>query len=79
MPAPIKPNTEAARAASLASRAAKQAAASRDKILSMSPEDRAMMAGLMRQRLANIPGKIAELQREANGIEQWLQEFAPET
>jgi hypothetical protein len=74
MAAPKNPNTQAARDAL----AAKRAAATRDRILGMSPEDRTMLADLMRKRLEAIPGKIAELESEAADLRDWLATYAPE-
>lgn len=74
MPAPKKPNTQAARAAL----AAKREDGRRAAILNMQPQDRAALTQIMHDRQAKITDEINTLHDEAERIVKWLAEFGSE-
>ena len=50
----------------------------RAEILAMAPEDRAVLADLLRRQRAKIPEQIARLEEDQREIDAWLAEFAPD-
>ncbi|BEL07864.1 hypothetical protein Q0Z83_060550 [Actinoplanes sichuanensis] len=50
----------------------------RARILALSPEDRAFLAGIIRRQLDRIPDQIAKLREDEQALTEWLTEFAPE-
>lgn len=80
MPAPKKTNTEAARAA-LAEKRARDAEAKHAATVAAVLENDdalALMASIMRTRAERISREIADLMKERQDINAWLDEHAPE-
>jgi hypothetical protein len=52
--------------------------AGRERLLAMSPADRASLAEIISKRLAAVPARIADLKLQEEAAVEWLTEFAPE-
>jgi hypothetical protein len=50
----------------------------RARILALSPEDRDVLAGLIRKQLGQIPGQLAKLIEDQAELIAWIAEFAPQ-
>lgn len=49
----------------------------RARIRALHPEDRAVLAGIIRKQLDRIPDQIAKLRKDEQALTEWLAEFAP--